>query len=281
MIDYILYRIGEFIALSLPLKTAYKIAVFLSDFHYIFAFKDKKAVKENLKAIFPEKTNRQIRQIRIQMFRNFAKYLVDFFRFSKINLEYIERGIKIENRRYIEDALIKGNGVIALSAHIGNWELGAVAVSLMGYPLWVVALPHKYKKVDNFFNAQRESKGIKVIPLGKAYRKCIDVIKKKSIVALVGDRDFSKTGGMVVNFFGKKAIFPEGPAALALRTGAMILPIFAVRNADDSFTLKCEEPIDAKGKEITALIDEYKITIENYIRQYPEQWYMFRRFWIS
>ena len=281
MINYILYRIGEFVALRLPLKTAYKIAAFISDFRYIFAFKDRRRVKENLKAIFPEKTGREIHQIRRQMFRNFAKYLVDFFRFSKINLEYIERDIKIESRRYIDEALAKGKGVVVISAHIGNWELGAVAMNLLGYPLWVVALPHKYKKVDNFFNSQREGKGVKVIPLGRAYRACINIVKKNELVALAGDRDFSKTGGVVVNFFGKKAIFPQGPAALSLRTGAMILPVFVVRNNDDSFTLKCGEPIDSNGKEEMELIDEYKKIIEDYIRQYPDQWYMFRRFWIA
>jgi KDO2-lipid IV(A) lauroyltransferase len=284
MLNYVLYRIGQFIALSLPLKIGYGVAIVFSDVHYIFARQARRDVKGNLKAIFPEKSNREIRKIRIRMFRNFAKYLVDFFRFEKLDSEYVKKNIFIENRQYSEQALAKGKGVIVLSAHIGNWELGGAAVSLSGYPLWVVVLPHKNKKVNAFFDYQRKSKGINVVPLGMAVRRCFEILKGNNMLALVGDRDFNENG-IVINFFGKSAIFPEGPAAFSLKTGAVILPVFMVRNEDDSFTLKIEKPIEFtpsqnKEKDITELIKHYKVIIEDYIRKYPDQWYMFRRFWI-
>ncbi|MBU0503351.1 MAG: hypothetical protein KKG43_03060 [Candidatus Omnitrophica bacterium] len=85
MLSYILYRIGQFIALSLPVKSAYRIAIFFSDIHYFFADKDRARTYANLKAIFPDKPDQEIRTIRLRMFRNFAKYLVDFFRFSIVD----------------------------------------------------------------------------------------------------------------------------------------------------------------------------------------------------
>jgi lauroyl/myristoyl acyltransferase len=283
MFNYILYRIGQFIALRLPLKLGYKLAVFISDVHYIFADKDRSAVKNNLKVIFPEKTGREIRRIRIRVFRNFAKYLVDFFRFEKIDAEYIKKNIRIENIQYFNQAVSKGKGVIVLTAHIGNWELGGVVISLSGYPFWVVALPHKDKLVNNFFNYQRESKGIKVIPLGRAVRKSLDVLKEKEMLALVGDRDFTERG-IILDFFGKPAIFPQGPAALSLKTGASIVPGFMLRNEDDTFTLRIEKPLEFtptgnKEKDLREFIMSYNSIIEDYIRRYPDQWYMFRRFW--
>lgn len=285
MFNYILYRIGQFIALTLPLKIAYKIAIFFSDLHYIFADKDRWAVKENLKVIFPEKSDREIRKIRIRMFRNFAKYLVDFFRFSKLDVKYIKRNIQIENIHYLDEALSKGKGAIALSAHLGNWELGGVVVPLLEYPLWAVALPHKDWRVNNFFNFQRESKGLKVIPLGKAVRLCLNILKENKIVALVGDRDFTEKG-VVLDFFGRPTFLPEGPAAFSLKTGAVIVPVFMVRNKDDTFTLRIEKPLeftptDNKNNDLTELIIRYKTIIEDYIRKYPDQWYMFRKFWIE
>jgi KDO2-lipid IV(A) lauroyltransferase len=285
MLNYILYRLGQFIALTLPLKIGYRLAVFCSDVHYIFADKDRQAVKENLKTIFPKASEREIHRIRITMFRNFAKYLVDFFRFSKIDIAYIKKNIKIENQHYFQEAISRGKGGIALSAHLGNWELGGAVVALLGYPLWVVALPHKHKRVDNFFNAQRESKGLKVIPLGKAVKSCLNVLKENKLVGLVGDRDFA-ANGVLIDFFGRPALFPRGPAAFSLKTGATIVPVFIVRNEDDSFTVKIEKPVQfiASGdreKDIMDLIMQYKVIIENYIRKYPEQWYMFRRFWVS
>ena len=281
MFNYILYRIGQFIVLHLPLNLGYKIAIFISDLHYIFADKDRLNVKENLKVIFPEKSDREIRRIRIRVFRNFAKYLVDFFRFSKIDLEYIKRNIKIENIHYFDEALSKRKGVIALSAHLGNWELGGVVIALLGYPLWAVALVHKHKAVNNFFNSQRESKGMKVIPLGKAVRQCLNLLKENKIVALAGDRDFTAKG-CVLDFFGKPTFLPEGPAAFSLQTQAMIVPVFMLRNPDDSFTLKIEKPLSGNNNESRAeLINRYKVILQEYICKYPDQWYMFRRFWIS
>lgn len=280
MFYYLLYRLGQFIAVSLPIKSAYRIAVFISDMRSIFAFADRRQVDENLKAIFPEKSDKEIRDIRVRMFRNFAKYLVDFFRFSKLDIAYIKRNVKLENVHFFSEALSRGNGAIALTAHLGNWELGGVVTALLGFPLWAVALEHKDKRVNDFFNHQRESKGLKVIPLGKAVRQCLRLLKENKIVALVGDRDFTARGA-VLDFFGKPTYLPEGPAAFALKAQAAIVPGFMVRNPDDTFTLKIEKPIYRDSEDPIELISKYKIIIEDYIRKYPDQWYMFRKFWIN
>jgi lauroyl/myristoyl acyltransferase len=285
MWSYLLYRVGQFLALALPLRFAYGVAVFFSDVRYIFADKDRRAVKENLSAIFPDKTPREIRRIRRRMFRNFAKYLVDFFRHSKIDREYVSRYITIENLQHFDEALARGKGVIVLTAHLGNWELGGAVVGLLGYEPWVVALPHKSKKVNEFFNAQREFAGTKVIPLGRAVRSCLNLLKENKMIALAGDRDFTERGA-VVDFFGKPTILPEGPAALSLKTGASIVAGFMVRNPDDTFTLHVEKPLIYTGsgnnrRDIPALLDCCKAIIERYIREYPDQWFMFRRFWVS
>jgi len=283
MLNYILYRIGQILALHLPLKISYKIATFISDLHYLFVAKDRKTVKENLEVIFPAKSASEICRIRIEIFRNFAKYLVDFFRFSKLDTQNIKKNIEIQNIHYIDDILSKGKGAIIVSAHLGNWELGGVVIALMGYPFWAVVLPHKYKKVDDFFKSQREIKGVRVIPLGRAARQSLDVLRENKALALVGDRDFSEKG-LILDFFGRPAIFPKGPAALALKTGATIIPGFMLRNKDDSFTLKFERPLNFtstgnKDNDLIGLTTQYKEIFEDYIRKYPEQWYIFRKFW--
>lgn len=285
MFNYLLYRIGQFIALYTPLKIGYALAIFFSDLHYIFADKDRQRVAGNLKAIFPEKSDKEINRIRIWMFRNFAKYLVDFFRFEKLDKNYISKNIRIENIEHFNQALAKGKGVIVLTAHLGNWELGGVVIALLGYPFWAVALPHKDRRVNNFFNFQRQSKGVGVIPLGKAVKTSLNILKENKILALVGDRDFTEKG-VVMDFFGKPTFFPEGAAAFSLKTGAAIVPGFMVRNKDDSFTLSIEKPIEFrpsldKEKDIKDIISKYKVVFEDYIRRCPDQWYMFRTFWIE
>lgn len=283
MISYIFYRIGEALSLSLPLKAAYAIAIFLSDLRYIFAFNDRKNVTENLKIIFPDKNDKEISGIRLRVFHNFAKYLVDFFRFKKLNADYINKNVKIINLKYIDEALKQGKGVVIVTAHLGNWELGGVVVSMAGYSLSIVALPHKSKIVTDFFDRQRESKGLKVFLLGNAAKGCIKALRNNQMLALVGDRDFTE-GGRVMEFFGKPSIFPEGPAVFSLHTGAVVIPGFMLRNEDDSFSLVFDKPLQYtasgdRNRDLDKIISQYKSTFEKYIRAYPDQWYMFRRFW--
>lgn len=285
MLNYYFYRLGQFIALRLPLRFVYGFAIFLANLHYFFAFGDRRSVRSNLRIIFPDKSTRDLRKISKAVFRNFAKYLVDFFRFQNLDLQYIDKNIKLENLDNFDQVLAKGKGVIVLSAHLGNWELGGVVIAQLGYSFWVVALPHKNKKVNEFFDGQRNGKGVKVIAMGKAVRSCISEIRKNHMVALVGDRDFTEKG-IIINFFGKPMHFPEGPAALSLMTGAPIVPGFMFRNPDDSFTLRIEKPVEFspsgdKDKDLVGLINVYKKVMEDYIRKYPEQWYVFRKFWVQ
>ncbi len=192
MLNFIVYKIGQFFALNLPLKAGYGLAVFISDLRYLFAFADRRVITQNLEAIFPNKSKKEIAQIRRALFRNFAKYLVDFFRFAILDMEYVQKNIRIEGLHYYQEELKKGRGVIALTAHLGNWELGGAVIGLCGYNFWAVVLPHKHKKVSEFFNAQRLSKGVNVMNLGNAARQCLGILKKNYVLALVGDRDFSK-----------------------------------------------------------------------------------------
>ncbi|HNX81259.1 MAG TPA: lysophospholipid acyltransferase family protein [Candidatus Omnitrophota bacterium] len=284
MVNYFLYRLGRWIVLRVPLKLGYLIAHVVSDINFLFARADRAAVMGNLRVIFPDKSRRELRRIRRDMVHNFAKYLVDFFRFSSIDKTYVEKNIKLENLHYFDDALKEGTGVIVLTAHLGNWELGGVVLALLGYPFWAVALPHKDKRVNDFFDSQRLSKGLRVLPLGRAVRQIIHLIRENNMVALVGDRDFTQKGP-VSEFFGKPSIFPEGPAALSLSLHTPIIPGFLIRNPDDTFTLRIEKPIEFsptgdKEKDSAALIRTYTAVFERYIRQFPDQWYMFRRFWV-
>jgi lauroyl/myristoyl acyltransferase len=284
MIFYFIYKIGQVIVMALPLKAAYRVAIFLSDVHYLFAYKDRRSVMANLKAIFPDKDDKELKKLRLAMFRNFAKYLVDFLRFEKLSKENLDDYMHIEGVNHIEQALKKGKGAIILSAHIGNWEMGGVGMALAGYSIGAVALPHRHKAVDDFFNSQREGKGIKVIPVGKAVRECLTLLKENKVLALLGDRGFGEKG-MVVDFFGKPTALPKGPAAISLKSGAALVPGFVYRNKDDSCTLKFEKAIEfnpsgKKDPDIKALIVKYKSVIEECIRKYPDQWFMFPMFWL-
>lgn len=283
MIQYILYRIGLWVSVSVPLKVAYKIAKFFAVLQYRFCFRDRRAVMDNLSIIMATFDEKVLRAAARQVFINFAKYLVDFFRFSLVDKNYVDKLVRVEGRQNIDEALKKGNGVIAMTAHVGNWELSAVITAFLGYPVNVIVLSHKHKRINDFFVGQRESKGIKVVPVGVAVRKCFAALKENELIGVAGDRDFTGTG-VTVKFLGKDVKMPKGPALFSLKTEAPIIPSFMIRQDDDTYRMFYQRPIDYTptgndDEDIAALTGKCAQAIEGIIRQYPTQWFMFRQFW--
>ena len=282
MLNWLLYQLGKFIALVLPLKATYGLVTLIGHLQFYFSRKDRESVIFNHSRVLPENDEKTIKKIALSVFINFGKHLADFFRFSRVNEEFIKENVDIVNLEYLSHALKAHPGVIVLTAHLGNWELGGAIVARLGFPFYAVALSHTHEKVTQFFNTQRALCGVKVIPVGFALKKCYRLLKTKNIVALLGDKDFNGSG-VVLDFCSGSALIPRGPAFFALRTGAVIMPAFALRNNQDRLSLIFEKPIVVKNehgdlKAENDLINEYTHIIEKYVLQYPEQWYMFQPF---
>lgn len=278
MISYILFRIGYFFATRLPLRCGYAVAIFVSNLKFYLSPRDRRAVIGNLKCILPVSEHKKIDAHAKKVFVNFGKYLIEFFRSKYLKKEDLGKSVKIEGLEYIDAALKKGKGVIILAAHIDNWELGGVFMSLLGYPMLAVALPHRNRHVNALFNRQRERIGVEVVSsLGLALRRIYSALKDNKIVALVGDRDFTNAGKKMP-FFGKEKNIPRGPAVIAIRTGASIVPGFVLRQSDDAHIIKFLEPLKTDRSE-DEIMRDYTRVIEQMIRQHPTQWLMFREFW--
>lgn len=286
MFKYYLYRFAQFLVNRLSLEASYALAVFLSDLHYFFSFRDRRRVRGNLKKILPP--TEDLRRATREVFRNFGKYLTEFLRMERmVDKDFIARSIKVKNAGRVHALLREGKGVIIVTAHIGNWELGAVLLTVLGFPLMAVALPHKERPVNELFNSQRKFRGMEVIPTSGAIKKCLEGLKNNKMVAIVGDRDFSgKAGGEIMDFLGYKAFIPKGAGIFARKTGAPIVPTFLIRERDDTFTLHIEEPIFppslqanvSEHEAILGIMRAYVAAIEKQIRRYPTQWLMFRDF---
>jgi len=285
MIMYILYRLGCILACTLPIKASYYLACRIADMQYTIGTEERKAVIKNLQVVMRSDAlpAREIDRMARDVFRNFAKYLVDFFRFSKIDDDYIKRFVKVEGLENIEAARKERKGVIILSAHMGNWELGGIVVPSLGYKLSAVVLTHKNKRINDFFTRQRVGGNLTPIEIGPSLRSCYTVLKENMFLALLGDRDFMNNG-VKVKFFGQEASIPKGPAFFAHRIGSPMVPAFMIREKDDTFRLVFEKPIfpdcrQDKDKAIKDMTGQYLSILERYIRNFPTQWYAFREVW--
>ncbi len=284
MIPYILYRVGVFLSLTLPINVSYSLATVLADIFYYCSPKDRDAVISNLRMVLGSSVDDKIvADTARNVFRNFAKYLIDFFRFSKIDKEYLNSHVKIDGISNIDDALSLGKGAIALSAHIGNWELGGLIVGMLGYPISGVVLTHKNKRINDFFTGQRMLGNMRPIEVGAALKGCYRALRSNELLALLGDRDFTKNG-ILTDFFGRKAMMPKGPAVLSHRLGAAIVPIFVVREPKNTFTIHVERPFTCTAgldeeAAVRELVGKCIRSIESCIKKYPSQWFVFRKIW--
>ena len=284
MIRYLCYLVAQFLAIHLPKKWVYCVARIVSKLYYYFSWQSRRAVRDNLSHVVKRKlTKKEFRRLIWLTYLNFGKYLADFLFFPKIDENNIDKIVKIKNRHYIDEAFSYKRGVIALSAHLGNWEIGGIALSLKGYPINAIVLSHDNPRVNQFFIRQRKQKNMNIIPVGSAFRKALRILRKGEAIAVLGDRDIFKKG-IKLDFFDKETIVPKGPAMMAVETGAAVLPVFAVRQPDETYELIFEKPFFAKsGKNRNESIQKTALQIagiiEEYISFYPEQWLLFHYMW--
>jgi KDO2-lipid IV(A) lauroyltransferase len=284
-VKFYLLKVGEFIARGFPRRVAYGVARRVADLYILFDRQGREAVIANLNRIHSHGgvrlSRRALRVLARENFLNFAKYLVDFFTFLHLQPDRINRLIDFRNLRPTLDALLaEKKGLIILTAHLGNWELGGAVVAQMGYPFNAVALWQPDPKLNQLYQSYRIARGIKVIPFGHAARGSLLALRRGEILGLVGERDYSPSRD-TVEFFGQPARLPHGPARLALATGAPILPCFLVRVVGDRYEYIVGEPIRVGPgcDTVPAIMERIARTLERGIRAHSEQWYLFHNPW--
>jgi KDO2-lipid IV(A) lauroyltransferase len=282
---YFFLKFAEAIARVCPRRMGYGIARRFADVICIVDRPGRKGVMANLRTIHGHGqmmlSDRALHALARETFLNFAKYLVDFFHFLHVESDKIRQLIHFNKSREILDGVLaKGKGVIIISAHMGNWELGAAALTALGYKIHAIALWHPDPKLNDLYQRQRVARGIQVIPMGRAGRECIRVLRRNEIVALIGDRDYTSSRE-TVEFFGKPARLPEGPAKLSLATGAPILPVFMVRMPDDTYSYVVDQPIwpDPNTDTVETTMKKIAEALERVIRSHSEQWFLFHDLW--
>jgi KDO2-lipid IV(A) lauroyltransferase len=286
MLQYLFYKFGLFIIHTVPRNWSYRFAEFVARLHFFMSSKDRNAVIHNLRQI----TGRQddLTADARKVFLNFGHYLVDFFLMYKtVDRKFIEDRVRVVNRAYLDEVAAYGKGCVILTAHIGNWEMGAAVLDKLGHPVTAIALPHKNPKVNILFNKQREAHGVIVVPTHAAVRRCMQALRHDKFIAVLGDRDFGAFGEPL-DFLGRKTLIPKGAAFFACRTGAPILPTFLTPNGDGSYTIEFHAPIFPSQEEgvvfedsVIGLMKRYVMVVEQKIKEDPTQWLMFREFGIE
>jgi Kdo2-lipid IVA lauroyltransferase/acyltransferase len=233
-------------------------------------------VAQTLGSEFPDIADR--RALVWRAWQSFARAVLDTLHAMNDPREEIVSRVPLEGEEHIKRALDKGKGVLALSAHLGSFTVIGARLAAEGYPFSVVVKQpgdERFARLLDSYRAQIGMQTISAKPRREAVRGILKALRENRIVLVVADE--FKSGDVIVDFFGLKVPAPRGPASLALRTGAVTLPMFATRRAQGSLVLSVGAPIEPVACEdleqsivaTTALYTQY---IEAAIRQYPDQW---------
>lgn len=209
---------------------------------------------------------------------NFARGVLDTIAVMHWSKQRILSTIVLEGEEHIKRAREQGKGVLALSAHLGSFTLIGARLAAAGYPFSVVVKQppdHRFARAADDYRAQVGVQTISAKPRREAVRGILKALRENRVVLVIADE--FKSGDVMVDFFGLQAPAPRGPATLALRTGAVTLPMFATRRADDSLVLSVGEAIPPVEHEdldqsVVATAAVYTRYIEAAIRRFPDQW---------
>jgi phosphatidylinositol dimannoside acyltransferase len=223
----------------------------------------------------------EVARVARQAFENYCRMLADFLLMGSLPLEQVPGLITADGREHADQALARGNGAILALPHMGSWDFAGALASMWGYRILAVADAFP-GSLNEAVVETRSVHGLDIVPLGRSAIRAINqALDRNELVALMCDLPHGP--GVDVRFFGRRAVVPPGPAAIACRRGIPLLPTYCRRAGPDSYHVHIDPPIkppaaeDCAGKDGTRqLMQRVVERFEDFIREYPEQWYAFR-----
>lgn len=243
----------------------------------------------SLELAYPEKTNSQLTAVLEGSFRNLGRTLGVVGGFGNVNRQnigdLIECDFDPEFAANFAEAREKKRGIIILTGHIGNWELFALAYSMLFGPAHLLSRKMDNPLIDAMVESMRSSFGNRQIDKINSAGPILRILNKGETVGILADVNTHPKEGVFVPFFGIEACTTAGVAMLAQRANAVIVPLFAVWNEEKAKYKMINERIiepantgDRKA-DIETTTAEFTAALERVIRKYPDQWIWIHRRW--
>jgi phosphatidylinositol dimannoside acyltransferase len=222
-----------------------------------------------------------------EVFRSYGRYYGESFRLPTIGAEELDRGLSREGFEHVEESLARGFGPMLVMPHLGSWEWCAYWLTrVRKVPVTAVVERVEPPALFDWFVEFRERIGMEIVPLGPdAGRSIVRAIKEPHVIALLCDRDIAG-GGTEVTFFGERTTLPSGPAVLALRTGAPLIPagVYDQGGGRHHAVLRPPIPAERRGSfrdDVARITQAMADELEGLIRRAPEQWHLLQPNWPS
>ncbi len=280
------YRILETarsVVSRMPPGCSYPVANTIGDAIFYFWPRGRRnMIRAIANALNSEINNRHVRDTARHCMRNFCKYAVDTLRYSYPKDDFYHKQINLVGRENLDAALEKGKGIILVGFHTGNLDLGVRLLSKLGYPVNAVVENLNSGQLDKFVQIARSNSGVKLINLresGDKSSNLVGILRRNEVLAMMIDCP-NCVKGVRVKLGQKWVMFPGGASALALRTGARLIPCGLFRTSNTTFKGIIGQAIEyhPAGKmteDMQEITQRIARELENLTRLFIDQWYVF------
>jgi len=257
----------------------------LGKLSYVLFPSEKRKTIIHLSQAFPDKNPEEISRISREVFINIGMNFAELIWLPRMKPRHIEKIVEFENITILERLQKSGKPVLIITGHIGNWELLAAAAAHKGYPSAVIARRQNNSWLNNKIIKLRSKWNVETILRDEqgSSRRILNILKNGGFLATLMDQD-TKIESVFVDFFGRKAYTPSGPAVISLRSGCEVVIAYIHRNGSLKHKIKFKyvEPIARTGfRDIDIVNRTHQFTslLEEAIKEHPEQWVWMHKRW--
>jgi KDO2-lipid IV(A) lauroyltransferase len=287
-LTYRVYALGWAVVKRLPERTAYRLFQATADRVWAKRGKGVTQLERNLARVLgPEATPERVREVSKQAMRNYLRYWCDTFRLETWTRDRIDSTFPVIGEQILKDAMESGRGAILALPHMGNWDHAGAWAARQHNGFATVAERLKPERLYERFVAYRESIGMEVLPLTGGQNTFLGLVRRLKaggLVCLVTERDLTDRG-VPVRFFGEITKLPAGPAALAVSTGAALLPVTLwYEPGYQQAIIHPEVPVPADGtreEKIAAMCQALVDVFASGIAEHPADWHMLQKLWLK
>ncbi|MFP4466485.1 MAG: lysophospholipid acyltransferase family protein [Candidatus Goldiibacteriota bacterium] len=276
----IFFQTVRFVVFFIPHRAGAVLFGAIAKTGYYLLARQREILFMNLDIVYGEaKTYREKKRLALENFRNYGIGAFEFMKFSHWSPGRIASLVKeTQGLEPLKEAVSRGKGVIAVTAHMSNWEIQSIYLSHAGFNIGGIAKKIFDERLDRIINATRRKNGVKIFDRSAVTKTMIEGLKKDMVLGILADQDTS-VDSVYVPFLDKPAKTPAGPAVLAKKLKLPVMVIYAYRRGDGYYGIKANGPFDISDKTIEQTAELYNKILSDAIRKHPEQWvWLHRRF---
>lgn len=273
----------RFIA-KIPQKHVVNIGRLIGRLVYVLDVPHRRIVRRNLAFAYPEWSREDIKKTSRRIFQNLGITFFEIIQLGALSREDVLGRVRVVGLEKLQRALASKKGLIIVSGHLGNWELGLLyACCLIEKPVLGVAKKIRFETLNRWIHRNRTRFGLKIIYKKGALPEMRQTLRRGGVLGLLVDQS-RRSEGVDVTFFGYKVTATPAAAFLAIRCNSLILPIFCIREADGRLTMEVKSPLEIKytgdlRSDIQTNTQRITGAVEKAVRKYPDQWFWVHKRW--